>query len=137
MLCASQGLAWSQSARLPQTVIHVGAHIVQVEVASTPASRQRGLKGRADLLDGHGMLFVFDATDVHCFWMKDTPLPLSIAFVSAQGQIVSIADMQPYSETAHCPSEPVRYALEVPQGWLAKIGVRSGDQVSPLPPLTH
>lgn len=137
MLCASPQLAWSQSARLPQAEIRAGAHTVQVEVASTAASRQRGLMGRASLLDGHGMLFVFDVTDMHCFWMKDTPLPLSIAFITAQGRITTIADMEPYSETVHCPSEAVRYTLEVPQGWFARKMVQLGDLVTPLPPSTH
>lgn len=134
MLCISPGLAWSQSTLLPQAEIHVGAHTVQVEVANTPASRQRGLMGRAGLLDGHGMLFVFDVTDIHCFWMKDTPLPLSIAFITAQGRIATIADMQPYSEAVHCPSEAVRYTLEVPQGWFTRMKIKLGDLVAPLPP---
>ncbi|MBV6271754.1 DUF192 domain-containing protein [Alcaligenaceae bacterium CGII-47] len=115
--------------------IQVGGHSIQVELASTPASRQRGLMGRDKLPDGHGMLFIFDTTDLHCFWMKDTPSSLSIAFITAEHRIASIADMQAYSETAHCPDEAVRYALEVPQGWFARVGVERGNLVTSLPRL--
>jgi uncharacterized membrane protein (UPF0127 family) len=132
-LIATLWPAWPQAAALPQQTLRVGAEVIQVEVAETPATRQRGLMGRRSLPHGHGMLFVFDETDVHCFWMKDTPLPLSIAFITAQGRIVSMADMQPYSEAAHCPSAPVRYALEMPQGWFVSAGITPGDGVGPLP----
>lgn len=128
------GPAWSKHTLLPQVDIRVGSQAVRAEVANTPASRQHGLMGRAGLPDHQGMLFVFDETDLHCFWMKDTPLPLSIAFVTRKGRIVTIVDMQPYSEAVHCPSEAVRYALEMPQGWFTRAGVHVGDPVSPLPP---
>lgn len=137
VLCISPGLAWPQSTQLPQAEIHIDTHAIQVEVANTPATRQRGLMGRTSLLDGHGMLFVFDVTDTYCFWMKDTPLPLSIAFITAQGRIVNIADMHPYSEAVHCPGEAVRYALEVPQGWFTRMKIKLGDLVVPLPPSAH
>lgn len=134
LLIACTGLVWAQSTRLPQAEIHVGTRAVQAEIASTPASRQHGLMGRAALPDSHGMLFVFDETDLHCFWMKDTPLPLSIAFITPQGRIISLADMQPYSEAVHCPSAAVRYALEMPQGWFDRSGIHIGDLVTSLPP---
>src|SRR5690606_10571578 len=97
-------------------------------------ARRYGLMGRQALPANHGMLFVFDRTDLHCFWMKDTPLALSIAFINPQGHIVSITDMQPFSLEAHCPDEPVRYALEMPQHWFLRAGVKPGDAVTPLPP---
>lgn len=134
VLYASAGLAWSQPGLLLQADIRIGPHTVQVEIANTSVTRQRGLMGRTHLPDGHGMLFVFDVTDSHCFWMKDTPLPLSIAFITDQGRIATIADMQPYTEAAHCPSEAVRYALEVPQGWFSRMEINPGDLVAPLPP---
>lgn len=135
MLCASAGPARSQSVPLPQTELHIGTRAIQAEIANTPESRQHGLMGRAGLPDNHGMLFVFDETDVHCFWMKDTPLPLSIAFITREGRIATIADMQPYSEAVHCPREAILYALEMPQGWFSRARIRIDDRVAPLPPL--
>ena len=89
---------------------------VQAEVADRPASRARGLMFRESLADNHGMLFVFDTPSRQCMWMKNTPLPLSVAFIKADGRIANIAQMQPQTETIHCASEDVLYALEMTQG---------------------
>ena len=85
------------------TTLRVGLHVFAVEVAATPRARQRGLMGRTHLAADRGMLFVFEQPGRHCFWMRDTPLPLSIAFIDAAGRIASLADMAPRSETPHCP----------------------------------
>ncbi len=108
----------------------VSAH---VEIAATEPARRLGLMHRKSLLQDHGMLFVFDHPDIHCFWMKNTPLPLSIAFIDATGRIVNITDMQPFNEASHCPPAPIVYALEMQQGWFAANNISSGMQVDGLP----
>ena len=102
---------------------------VQVEVADTPEERQQGLMGRTALAEDAGMLFVFDTEQPLSFWMKDTLIPLSIAFIDAEGRIVDIQDMQPLDETPHLSAEPARYALEVNQGFFVERGVMVGDTV--------
>ena len=106
---------------------------VQAEVADRPASRARGLMFRESLADNHGMLFVFDAPSRQCMWMKNTPLPLSVAFIKADGRIANIAQMQPQTETIHCASEDVLYALEMTQGWFWARAIKPGDEVRGLP----
>jgi uncharacterized protein len=118
---------------LPQLQLQAGAHAFTAEVARTPQQRARGLMGRTRLDDGAGMLFVFESAARHCFWMRDTPLPLSIAFVDTGGRIVSLADMQPHSETLHCPPADIRYALEVKQGEFHRRGIAAGTRVDGLP----
>ncbi len=118
---------------LPTAQIQVGPHTVQAEVAATDASRSYGLMNRASLPADHGMLFVFDALGTPCFWMKNTPLPLSIAFIDPRGVIVNIADMQPHSLDTHCPAAPIAFALEMEQGWFRRHQVKAGTLVSKLP----
>lgn len=89
--------------------------------------------GRTHLAADGGMLFVFEQPGRYCFWMRDTPLPLTIAFIDAAGRIAGIDDMQPRSETSHCPSVKIRYALEVRQGEFRRRGIRASAQVSGLP----
>ncbi|MDN5843423.1 MAG: DUF192 domain-containing protein [Alcaligenaceae bacterium] len=119
---------------LPTETLQVGERTIQAEIAATPETRRQGLMDRTSLPKNHGMLFVFDETDLHCFWMKNTPLSLSIAFINPQGHIVSITGMQALSLDAHCPNEPIRYALEMPQDWFARAGVKPGDSIVPVPP---
>ncbi len=92
--------------------------------------------GRTRLEDGAGMLFVFEVEDRHCFWMKDAPIPLSIAFLDDDGTIVGIEDMQPQTLDLHCASTPIRYALEVRQGGFARWGIKTGTRITggPIPP---
>lgn len=113
--------------------LRVGPHAFQAEVAATPAQRARGLMGRTHLAADAAMLFVFEAPGRHCFWMRDTPLPLTIAFIDAAGRIVAIADMTPRSEAMHCPPSEIRYALEVRQGELQRRGIPPGTAVDGLP----
>jgi len=119
---------------LPTAPLQIAGIAIQVELANTPESRQRGLMYRTSLPPDQGMLFVFDTAEVQCFWMKNTPLPLSIAFIDSQGIITSIADMQPLSEDPHCSSVPVRRALEMEQGWFARYGIAAGQTIEGLPP---
>ena len=118
---------------LPRVALTAGIHRIQAEVADTPQKRQLGLMGREKLGPNEGMLFVFEDQAVHCFWMKNTPLPLSIAFIGNDGAVVNIADMTPFSEDTHCPSKPVRYALEMTQGWFGHKGIVAGSRIGGLP----
>ena len=109
--------------------LRVGPATFRVEVAATPAARQQGLMFREELGLREGMLFVFDRTEVRSFWMRNTPLPLSIAYIDERGVIVHITDMEPYSEAPVSSRFPARYALEVNRGAFADAGVRVGDRV--------
>lgn len=126
-------LATAQARLLPTTTLTVGDAIAHVEVAATAAARNRGLMFREHLAPDHGMLFVFEDDTSTCFWMKNTPLPLTIAFIDTQGVIINLRDMQPHSEASHCPARPMRYALEMRQGWFLGYGISAGQQVKGLP----
>lgn len=106
---------------------------ITAEVAATPESLSKGLMHRPTLPPNHGMLFVFDPPAFQCFWMKNTPLPLSIAFINDQGVITRITDMQPLDETTHCPPDDIAYALEMAQGWFRQNQIGTGDKLSGLP----
>ncbi|WP_286787795.1 MULTISPECIES: DUF192 domain-containing protein [Pseudomonas] len=112
--------------------VQVGIHTVTVEVADTASKREQGLMHRHQLPEMHGMLFVFDEPKKVCFWMHDTILPLSIAFLDARGRIVDIQDMEPLSEDLHCAPSEVTQALEMNKGWFRRQGVKTGDQVQGL-----
>jgi len=109
--------------------ISVGGVPLQVEVASTPESRNRGLMLREELTQDEGMLFVFEREGIYGFWMKDTFVPLSIAFVDSRKVIVAVEDMAPLDESVHLPPRPILYALEVPQGWFRRHGIGVGDRL--------
>ncbi len=131
------GLLLAQQAPQPTqrtTKLTAGIHVITAEIASTPQSRMIGLMMRERLAPNHGMVFVFEDKSQHCFWMRNTLIPLSIAFIDDDGTVVSIADMSPKSEASTCPQRPVRYALEMDQGWFAKRGVTAGQKISGLPP---
>ena len=130
LLLAAASLAAAADASLPRPRLHAGGHAFNVEVASTPQQRELGLMGRTRLADDAGMLFVFEHKARHCFWMKDTPLPLSIAFVADDGSLVNIDDMQPQTQDHHCAQAAVRYALEVKQGSFRSKGIRPGMRVT-------
>lgn len=103
--------------------------VVKAEIASTGEERSKGLMYRKKLPDGEGMLFVFERDEVLSFWMKNTLIPLSIAFIASDGKIIDIKDMYPHDENSVVSSRSVRYALEVPMGWFSRAGVRTGDMV--------
>jgi uncharacterized membrane protein (UPF0127 family) len=101
--------------------------VLKAETASTPEDRAQGLMFRKTLNDGQGMLFIFESDQVLSFWMKNTYIPLSIAFITSDGRIIEIKDMYPHDETSVLSSRSVRYALEVPQNWFSRAGVQLGD----------
>jgi uncharacterized membrane protein (UPF0127 family) len=100
---------------------------VKAEIARSDEERNKGLMFRKNLADGEGMLFVYERDQVLSFWMKNTNIPLSIAFIASDGRIVDIKDMYPHDESSVLSTRSVRYALEVPQGWFSRAGVRHGD----------
>ncbi len=111
----------------------VGDREITVEVAATPETRSRGLMYRSSMPADAGMLFVYDDEAQRCFWMRNTLIPLSLAYVDASGEIRQILDMQPLTETTHCSKEGAQYALEMNQGWFERHGISPGDTLGPLP----
>ncbi|MEI9478814.1 MAG: DUF192 domain-containing protein [Deltaproteobacteria bacterium] len=102
---------------------------IRVEVAKAPEERAQGLMGRKQLGDSEGMLFIFETEDYHSFWMKNTLIPLSIAFIDKEGRILRITDMKPLTLESHAPPKPVLYALEMKQGWFSANGIKVGDVI--------
>jgi uncharacterized protein len=127
------GLCQASSIVLPVKELVVGTHKVRAEIAATPSDRQQGLMFRASMPAQHGMLFVFDETAGHCFWMRNTPLPLTIGFIDEAGVLINTADMAPFNDASHCPTKPAKYALEMNQGWFVKHHVKAGAKVTGLP----
>jgi uncharacterized membrane protein (UPF0127 family) len=127
------GALAQEAQRLPRVVMHAGMHNISAEVAQAPDERQIGLMYRRTMPANDGMLFVFEDAQLHCFWMKNTLLPLSIAFLADDGRIVNIEDMAPNTEESHCPKQKVRYALEMNQGWFAKRGFKAGMKLDGEP----
>jgi uncharacterized membrane protein (UPF0127 family) len=130
MFCV--GPAVAQQPDLPTVALDAGIFVIRAEVADTPITRELGLMRRKFMAQGAGMLFLFDESAIHCMWMKNTLIPLSVAFIDERGQIVNIADMQPLNETSHCASRPARYALEMNQGWFKKRGIAAGTVIGGL-----
>ena len=110
---------------LPVVQLQAGMHNIRAQVA-TGMAVYKGLMYRREMPQHEGMLFVYDTPAVQCFYMRNTYLPLSIAFIADDGSIVNIRDMQPHTENSHCADKPVRYALEMHQGWFAKRGIKPG-----------
>jgi uncharacterized protein len=119
-------------AQLPTVQLAAGMHLVTAEVADTMGSRMQGLMHRKSMAQNAGMVFVFEENAAHCMWMKNTLIPLSVAFIDEAGAIVNIADMQPHSEQSHCAARPARYALEMNQGWFAQRGIKPGAKLRGL-----
>jgi len=118
---------------LPRTTLKAGMHLIQAQVAATPQQRATGLMHRTDMPASEGMLFVFEQAAVQCFWMKNTLLPLTAAFLDNDGTVVNLADMQPQSLDSHCSTRPVRFVLEMHQGWFARRGIQPGFKLSGPP----
>jgi len=123
------GQAWAQSS-MRTMQLTAGIHLITAEVAADDPMRTRGLMFRESLAPNHGMLFVFDGKDVRCMWMRNTLIPLSVAFIEDDGRIVNIEDMAPQTEDSHCASAPVRYALEMQKGWFAERGLKAGATIN-------
>jgi uncharacterized membrane protein (UPF0127 family) len=119
---------------LPKATLTLGAQSLTAQIAADDASRERGLMSRTNLAENEAMVFVFPAPQPVAFWMKDTPTPLSIAYVGPSGRIFEIHDLKPFDETPiPSASQAVTYAIETPQGWFAKHGIIAGSTVSGLP----
>jgi uncharacterized membrane protein (UPF0127 family) len=119
--------------KLPTVPLTAGMHVIQAEVAQTPTQQMIGMMYRRSMGTNEGMLFVYDEPQRLCFWMRNTLIPLTIAFIADDGRIVHTADMKPLDETSHCTPEPVRFALEMNQGWFAKRGIKKGDRLRGAP----
>ncbi len=126
-------LPWPASAQsLPRIQLSAGLHLIHAEVADTVVSRMQGLMHRESLGVNDGMLFIFDEPGIQCMWMKNTLIPLSVAYIADDGSIVNIEDMKPHSEDSHCTKRPVRFALEMNRGWFASKGLREGAKLRGL-----
>jgi uncharacterized membrane protein (UPF0127 family) len=134
LLACGDSAAGDAQPPLPTVPLQVAAHAVEAEVADDRAERSAGLMFRAEMAPEHGMLFVYPDERPRSFWMKNTPLPLSIAYLSATGRVVSILDMEPLSTQPVLSGYGAQYALEMNQGWFAQKGVKVGDKVTGLPP---
>lgn len=133
LLLATLASLASADTRPRTTTLKVGAHPLKVEVVASDAERARGLMMRPKLGKNDGMLFIFDEPAYHSMWMKDTLIPLSVAFVDAQGAILNILDMEPQTLDSHMSAGPSVYAIEVNKGWFAAKRIKAGDKVTGLP----
>jgi uncharacterized membrane protein (UPF0127 family) len=129
-------LAAAQTApqpRLPVTDLVAGMHVIKAELAVTPTQQATGMMWRTEMRGNEGMLFVNADDQVRCFWMKNTLIPLSIAFLAADGTVINLTEMQARSEASHCSSQPARFALEMRQGWFGKHGIAAGFKLRGKP----
>lgn len=126
LLCLA-GVAAAQ--QMPLVQLTAGMYRITAEMANTPQTRQVGLMHRESMAENRGMVFVFEYDARHCMWMKNTLIPLSVAFLARDGTILNIADMQPQTETSHCAAKSARYALEMNEGWFDERGIGAGDRI--------
>ena len=124
--------ALAQQPPLPTVQLRAGMHLVKAEVADNFGTRMQGLMQRSSMGTNDGMLFVFDEATTHCMWMKNTLIPLAVAFMDDEGAIVTILEMQPHDETSRCATKPARYALEMNKGWFAQRGIKPGTKIGGL-----
>jgi uncharacterized membrane protein (UPF0127 family) len=125
MLAAAQALA-----QMPRMELSAGFYRIEAEVAADQANRMQGLMQRRSMAANQGMLFVFPQADRHCMWMRNTLLPLSVAFLDEQGRILNIEDMKPQTDTSHCAAGPARFALEMNLGWFSGKGLKAGQRIN-------
>ena len=136
LLCFAVGPALTQEQaqiNLPRGRIQAGMYQIDAQLAATPTQREIGLMFRSKMPQHEGMLFVFDQASEQCFWMKNTILPLTAAFVADDGTIVNLADMNPQTTDSHCSAKPVRFVLEMNQGWFSKKAIQAGYKLSGKP----
>lgn len=129
----AQAQAQQPQLNLPRTRLSAGMHMMDVQLAQTPQERQIGLMFRRDMPQHEGMLFVFEQAATQCFWMRNTLIALTAAFVADDGTIVNLADMKPLTEDSHCSAKPVRFVLEMNQGWFAKRNIQAGYRLTGSP----
>ena len=130
---ACLALGTVHAAELPTATLTIGTHKLTAEVATTPDQRSVGLMNRFSLKPDHGMLFIFEKNEPLAFWMRNTYIPLSIAFIAPDGRIVNIEDMKPQTDESHWSKGPALYALEMKKGWFAERGIGPGAIVKGIP----
>ena len=130
---APAALAQEPQMDLQRVALSAGMHRIDAQVALTPEQRATGLMWRRQMPQHEGMLFIFETPSVQCFWMKNTLLPLDAAFIADDGSVVNVAAMKPQTLDSHCSAQPVRYVLEMNQGWFAKKGIKPGMKLSGTP----
>jgi uncharacterized membrane protein (UPF0127 family) len=118
---------------LPRIKLSAGMHLIDTQIAATPEQRATGLMFRTEMAQSEGMLFVFEQAAEQCFWMKNTVLPLTAAFVADDGTIVNLVNMLPQTTNSHCSAQPVRYVLEMNQGWFGKKNIKPGFKLGGKP----
>ena len=129
-LAGPAAFAQQPQLNLPRVTLQAGMYQIDAQVAQTVDQRTVGLMWRKEMPTHEGMLFVFEQSSPQCFWMMNTLIPLTAAFVADDGTIVNLADMQPQTTTSHCSLKPVRYVLEMNQGWFAKRGIKAGSRLT-------
>ena len=125
-------LAIPAAAQMPLIELTAGFHRIEAEVAADQMNRMQGLMMRKSMGTNKGMLFVFPQTERHCMWMRNTFIPLSVAFLDERGRILNIEEMKPQTETSHCATAPARFALEMNRGWFADKGIKPGQRLGGL-----
>jgi uncharacterized membrane protein (UPF0127 family) len=133
LLATSANAQTGPQPKLDTVKITAGMHVIQAELAVSPQQQATGMMMRTEMGANEGMLFVNSDSSTRCFWMKNTLIPLSIAFLADDGTIVNVAEMQPRSEESHCSAKPARYALEMRQGWFSKRGIKAGMKLRGAP----
>ncbi|WP_370653873.1 DUF192 domain-containing protein [Undibacterium sp.] len=132
-LALAAASAGNAQTKLPVTQLSAGIYVIQAEVAATDAERQQGLMMRTKMGPSEGMVFDFGAPAGVCMWMKNTLIPLSVAFIDNEGKIINIEDMQPETLDSHCAKKVVRYALEMNQAWFKQKNIKPGSKINGLP----
>ncbi len=133
VLAVAAGTSGAQNAHFGNTELSAGIHLIKAEVAGAEVEREQGLMFREHMASNAGMVFIFDAPSKQCMWMKNTLLPLSVAFIDADGKIVNIEDMQPRTLDSHCSAKPVLYALEMNLAWFKQKNIKPGTVIAGLP----
>jgi uncharacterized membrane protein (UPF0127 family) len=133
LCCSSSHAQGTPQLDLPRVKLTAGMYLVDTQVAATPEQRSTGLMFRRQMPQSEGMLFVFEQASEQCFWMKNTLIPLTAAFVADDGTIVNLADMAPQTTDSHCSAKPVRFVLEMNQGWFSKKSIKAGFKLSGPP----
>lgn len=135
LLAASAAIAQEgPQPRLPTVELTAGMYVIQAEVAQTHQQHSIGLMHRQSMGVNEGMLFVYPSAEIRCYWMRNTLIPLTIAFLGDDGTIVNLKDMEPHTERSNCSIKPVRYALEMNQGWFDQRGIKPGFRLRGIPP---
>jgi len=133
IVCLLGAASVSAQQKFPVIPLTAGMYVIQAEVAARDAERQQGLMYREKMGSNEGMVFLFEAPAGVCMWMKNTFIPLSVAFIDEDGKIVNIEDMKPQTTESHCAKKPVRYALEMNKGWFREKNIKPGSVIQGLP----